>query len=111
VSFQLFWQNLGSNISAAHIHFAQRGVNGGIVAWLCGGGSKPACPAGVTGNVSGSIIASDVLAVSSQGIEAGNFAEFAQALRSGVTYANIHTANHGGGEIRGQLIPASPGAN
>jgi hypothetical protein len=28
----------------AHIHLGQRGVNGGVSIFLCGGGGKPACP-------------------------------------------------------------------
>jgi hypothetical protein len=31
------------------------------------------------------------------------FAQLVQALRTGNAYANIHTTNHGGGEIRGQI--------
>jgi hypothetical protein len=28
-----------------------------------------------------------------------------EALLGGLTYVNIHTANNGGGEIRGQILP------
>ena len=42
IDYELTYSNLSSTASAAHIHFAQPGVNGGIVAFLCGGGGKPA---------------------------------------------------------------------
>ena len=92
----------GGNAAAAHIHFAQPGVNGAVVADLCGG-MKPACPAATAGTVSGVITAANILAVPAQGIAAGEFAEVLKAIRSGVTYANVHTASFGGGEIRGQI--------
>ena len=103
LAYTLTFSNLqGGNATAAHIHFAQPGVNSGIVADLCGG-TKPACPAGPSGSVSGVIAAANILALPAQGIAAGEFAEVLKAMRSGVTYANIHNATFGGGEIRGQI--------
>jgi hypothetical protein len=92
----------GGNAAAAHIHFAQPGVNSGIVADLCGG-TKPACPAAAAGTVSGVITSANVLALPAQGIAAGEFAEVLKAMSAGVTYANVHTAAFPGGEIRGQI--------
>jgi len=92
----------GGNAMAAHIHLGQPGVNGGIIAFLCGGGSKPACPA-AGGTVNGTIVAADVQAIPGQGLAAGDLAAVLRAMRAGVTYANIHSATFGGGEIRGQL--------
>jgi hypothetical protein len=87
----------------AHIHFAQRNVNGGVSVFLCGGGSKPApCPP-VAGVVTGTITPADVVGPTVQGIEPGSWAEFLRALRAGHTYANIHTTRWPGGEIRGQI--------
>ena len=34
----------GGVVTAAHIHLGARRTNGGVVAFLCGGGGKPACP-------------------------------------------------------------------
>jgi hypothetical protein len=86
----------------AHIHIAQRSVNGGVSAFLCGGGNKPACPAG-TGTIEGDITPADVIGPAGQGVEAGSFAELVRAMRAGHAYANIHTTRWPGGEIRGQI--------
>ena len=70
---------------------------------LCGG-DKPACPAMSTaGTVTGTITPANVKPLLPQGIEAGNFAEAVRAIRSGNTYANIHTTVRLGGEIRGRI--------
>jgi CHRD domain len=86
----------------AHIHFAQRNVNGGVSVFLCGGGGKPPCPP-VEGTITGTLVPADVVGPNAQGIEAGSWAELLRALRAGHTYANIHTTRWPGGEIRGQI--------
>ncbi len=102
ISFELTYTGLTTSALAAHIHFAQRGVNGGIFAFLCGGGGKPACPA--SGTVTGTITAADILAPApDQGLAAGDFAGAVRALRSGNTYANVHSTRFAAGEIRGQI--------
>jgi CHRD domain len=103
----------GGNPTQAHIHFAQKSVNGRIVVWLCGSTNNPgpagtqACPASPSGTVTGTIMPDDVVApappASDQGIRAGEFDELVRALRAGVAYANVHTPTYAGGEIRGQL--------
>lgn len=88
--------------NAAHIHLGQRSVNGGVSAFLCGGGDKPPCP-GTGGTVSGVIDPADVIGPSNQGIEPGAMSELQAAMRAGVTYANVHSSRFPGGEIRGQI--------
>jgi hypothetical protein len=103
LSFTLSYKNLqGGNAGASHIHIGQPDVNGGVVAFFCGGGGKSACPAG-NATVTGTIVAADVLAVPAQGIAAGDFAALLRAMRAGVTYANLHTGTFAGGEIRGAI--------
>lgn len=102
ISFELSYANLeGGAVTAAHIHFAQPGVNGVPIAFLCGG-TKPACPA-APAKITGTIVAADILDVPAQGIAAGQLGEALRAMRAGVTYANVHTAAFPAGEIRGLI--------
>ena len=102
ITYELSYAALeGTTTTASHIHFAQRSVNGGVIAFLCGGGGKPPCPP-TEGTVTGVISAADVLD-SDRGIEAGAFEEFVQAIRAGHGYVNVHTNKWPGGEIRGQI--------
>lgn len=101
IAYELRYSGLATAVSAAHIHFAQRDVNGGVSAFLCGGGGKPACPQ--SGTVTGTIVAADVVGPAAQGIAAGELAELIAAIRAGRTYVNVHTATYPGGEIRAQL--------
>ena len=103
LSYELSYANLeGTITTAAHVHLGQTGVNGGVSFFMCGGGGKPPCPA-TSGTVTGIVIAADVIGPVSQGIASGEFAELLRAMRSGVTYANVNTNAHPGGEIRGQI--------
>ena len=93
VAFELKWKNLSSPAFAAHIH--------------CGG-PEEAGPVGVTlfagtmgaeGEVQGSFTAPD------PGNACGweDLADVLGAMATGGAYVNVHTTNHGGGEIRGQV--------
>jgi len=102
LSYTLTYSGLeGTTTTAAHIHLGQRGVAGGVSAFLCGG-SKPVCP-NTAGTVSGTIVAADVVGPTAQGIAPGEFGELVTAIRDGMTYGNVHTNKHPGGEIRGQI--------
>jgi hypothetical protein len=104
ISYKLSYEGLeGGNTLFAHIHLGQRSVNGGVMTFLCGGGTKPtACP-GPSGTVEGTIAAADILGLATQQVPAGAFEEFKNALLHGNAYANVHTAASPGGEIRGQI--------
>jgi len=106
IAFELSYANLeGGAVTAAHIHFAQPGVNGAPIAFLCGGGTKPACPV-APATITGTIVPADILDASAQGIAAGQFSEALRAMRAGVTYVNVHTTGFAAGEIRGRIGPA-----
>ena len=92
----------GGTTLAAHIHFGQRHTAGGVSAFLCGGGDKPACPT-PGGTVEGTIDAADVIGPAGQGILAGQLNELVRALRAGATYVNVHSTTFPAGEIRGQV--------
>jgi hypothetical protein len=102
INYSLTISGLPTSILFAHVHFGQRATSGGVSAFLCGGGSKPApCPA--NGTVTGTITPADVVGPAGQGIAAGEWSELVAALRAGFTYANVHTSAFPGGEIRGQI--------
>ena len=101
IQYSLTYSGTEGTVTMAHIHFGTPGVNGGIIAWLCGGGGKPACPA--TGTVSGTIVAADVVALPSQGIAAGDFPALLDAVVNKAAYANVHSTTYPSGEIRGKL--------
>jgi hypothetical protein len=110
VEYRLTYSGLQANITQAHIHFAQFNVNGGIMVWLCQTPATPQAPAGIqlcpqSGTITGVIQPANVLAITPQGIAAGDFDEFVSALRTGLAYVNVHTAQSTGGEIRGQVLP------
>ncbi|HUL68378.1 MAG TPA: CHRD domain-containing protein [Burkholderiaceae bacterium] len=114
IEYTLQYDGLQGRPFMAHIHFGQRRVAGGISVWLCGnpedGGTgpmgTPRCPV-PGGTVSGVINAASVIGPAGQLIAPTELSELIDAIRAGVTYANVHTtaASGGvpGGEIRGQI--------
>jgi hypothetical protein len=102
IHYTLRYEDLESDATFAHIHFAERHVDGGVIAFLCGGNGKPACPAR-EGKVTGVITAANVRGPADQGIQPGSLSEVIRALRHGAVYANVHTTTFGDGEIRGQV--------
>jgi hypothetical protein len=103
LTFTYTFSGLSSDVTAAHIHFGQLLVNGGIVVFFCGGGGKPACPT-AGGTITGTITAADVMAVPTQVVNAGDFSALTKMLLSGTAYVNVHTVNAPAGEIRGQVF-------
>jgi hypothetical protein len=110
IRYRLSYADTTGDVTQAHIHLGQKGVNGGIAVWLCGNPSDtvmpPAgtqeCPA-APATIVGTIKPEHVVGPATQGIAAGEFAELVRAIRAGVTYVNVHSATFGGGEVRGQL--------
>ncbi len=100
--YSLSYSALSAPATAAHIHFGQAGVNGGVMIWLCGGGGRPPCPE-TGGTVSGDIFAEHVVGPAGQGMPAGDLEQALRAMRAGVTYANVHSNAFPGGEIRGLI--------
>jgi hypothetical protein len=107
ITYELTFSGLQANVTQSHIHFAQPNVNGGIMVWLCGTATNPG-PAGTqtcpqSGTITGTIHAADIQTLTTQGIATGEFDELVAALRGELAYANVHTAQSPGGEIRGQI--------
>jgi CHRD domain len=114
IDWELSYSDLEGAVQQAHIHFGQKGVNGGISIWLCGNPNPPTIvpPAGTQtcppppATISGTATAANVVGPAGQGIAAGEFAELIRAMRAGKTYANVHSSKFPGGEIRSQIGPA-----
>ena len=116
ITYDFSYTGLQGTVTQAHIHLAQRGVNGGIVIWLCQTAANPA-PSGIptvptctlgSGTFTNRIItAADVVAIAGanvgQQVGAGEFSKVLTAIRAGKAYANVHTTLSTGGEIRGQI--------
>jgi hypothetical protein len=111
VEYELFFEDLEGVVTQSHIHIGQPNVNGGIMVWLCKTATNPGpasftgptCPAAPGGTVTGTIKPTDVLAVTTQGIQLGDWADFVQSLKKELAYANVHSTMSPGGEIRGQV--------
>jgi hypothetical protein len=101
--YTLTYSGLVADATASHIHFGQRAVNGGVSAFLCGGGNKPVCPARA-GTVRGNISSQDVIGPEAQGIAPGEFDEMVAAMEADATYVNVHSTQFPSGEIRGQVL-------
>ncbi|HSN87456.1 MAG TPA: CHRD domain-containing protein [Thermoanaerobaculia bacterium] len=111
IEYTLRYRLLEGSVTQAHIHFGQEGVNGGIMVFLCsnlgnGPAGTQACPAGNSATeavVTGTITASDVIAVAAQGVAPGELFTLERAIGAGIAYVNVHSTLFPGGEIRGQL--------
>ena len=118
IAFQLTYDVASdeSDVLQAHLHIANPGNNGPIVVFLCS--NLPNIPAGASagpcppspGEVEGSIVAADVLAVSEgdppvEIIAAGDLEGLKLLIEQSSVYANVHTDDHPAGEIRGQMNP------
>jgi hypothetical protein len=101
IDYRLQYQDTLGVPLQAHIHFGQKDVNGGVVAFLCGGSSAPGCgPNGASGTLDASSVVSGA---SAQGIDAGDFEGLVTAIQTGNAYVNVHTTVFPNGEIRGQI--------
>jgi hypothetical protein len=107
IKYELSYSDLTGAVQQAHIHVGQRGVNGGISAFLCSNlgngpaGTQPCPPSPAT--ITGTITPAQVVGPADQGVDPMEFDALVDAIRAGVTYANVHSETFPGGEIRGQL--------
>lgn len=90
-----------SDITMAHIHLGKPGKNGPVVVRLYPaiGSSKL-----IKGSENGELAKGEITAASLMGPEKGKaLSTLVKAIQDGDAYVNIHTSEHKGGEIRGQL--------
>ncbi len=107
LTYRLTFSGL-TNVLQSHLHFAERGVNGGVFLFLCtnlgnGPAGTKACPTSA-GTVTRTVTAADIVGgAAGQQLTAGDFAGALRVIRAGDAYANIHTKAFPQGEIRGQV--------
>ncbi len=109
LTYELSYDALQGEVRQAHIHFGQRGVNGGVSVFLCQTASNPD-PTGLAptcgpapSRVSGTLRMDNVIGPAGQGIAPAEFAELVAAIRAGVAYVNVHSSLYPAGEVRGQM--------
>jgi hypothetical protein len=108
ITYELKYQGLPT-VTQSHLHFGRKAISGPVVVFLCsnlgnGPAGTQACPPGEA-TLTGTIQMADILGgAAAQGLAAGEFAEFLAAVRSGSTYANVHSTGFPAGEIRGQVF-------
>lgn len=109
ITFTLTYSGLLADATQSHIHFGQRGVNGGIMIFFCTNLTPPVgvptpqnCPLR-EGTVTGTVTAADVVGPAAQGVAPQNLDNVISAIQSGQIYANVHSTRWPGGEIRGQV--------
>lgn len=117
ITYELSYEGLEAPPTQAHIHVGQRFASGGVSVFLCGNGTNvppaafpqpQACPASPA-TITGEIRPANIVGPAGQGIApsvggVNEFAELVAAIRSGDTYANVHSTKFLGGEARGQIV-------
>ncbi len=94
IYYKLIVSNL-KNVTAAHFHMAEEGMNGPVVAFLFSGS---------VANQNGILAEGNITAEDLIGPLAGmSLDELSQRIRSGRIYINVHTVEIPSGAIRGQL--------
>jgi len=100
LSYKLIAANI-LNILQAHIHVGAAGVNGPVVAFLYPSGPPP-IP--IPGRFDGVLATGTITAANLVGPLAGQpLSALISEMTAGNTYANVHTTQNPGGEIRGQI--------
>jgi hypothetical protein len=85
LTWSVTYGGLPSDVTMSHFHGpAAAGKNAGVLIWISKQGTPPASP--ITG-------------------ETTLTPEQAQQFMAGDWYINVHTKDHPGGEIRGQVVP------
>ncbi|MBI5008292.1 MAG: CHRD domain-containing protein [Bacteroidia bacterium] len=100
LSYKIIVANL-DNLTMSHIHVANEGFNGPVVAWLY----PPSPPAVLKPNTTNGILQEGVLTkVNLSGSLAGKeLSDLLALMTAHRTYVNVHTTKYPGGEIRGQI--------
>lgn len=100
IHYKLIVSNI-EDVLMAHIHNAPAGENGGVVVWLYPSSPPPQLIEGQFQGVlaEGTFTADDLTG----GLEGESLDVLIEEIKAGNTYVNVHTDEHGSGEIRGQI--------
>jgi len=90
IDYEVAFEGLTGPLMAAHIHYGEAGVAGGVMFPL----------AHAEASFSGTLTEADFTPVDSG---PQTFADALAAIRAGESYVNLHTEANGSGELRGQL--------
>jgi hypothetical protein len=97
LSYKVSVNNINS-VTMAHIHSGKKGVNGPVVVTLFHSPSKP------TGPINGVLSQGSATATNLEGpLKGKQMSDLVTLIKSGQTYANVHTTQNPKGEIRGQI--------
>ncbi|MDH3290993.1 MAG: CHRD domain-containing protein [Gemmatimonadota bacterium] len=89
------------NVLMAHIHIAPAGANGPVAVWLYPSGPPPQL---LPGRFQGVLATGTITDANLVGPLAGmTLADLVTMLDGNMAYVNVHTHQHPGGEIRGQI--------
>lgn len=100
LAYTLTFSNLSSNATAAHLHFGDAKHHGAV--WLP---LTVPMPAATSGTITGSAILTTTAATAATSTSPASPAvSQPDSLTMGHVYANIHTANNGGGEVRANVV-------
>lgn len=105
ITYEVNVYNLPTGIVASHIHVGAATTAGPIIFNF----TVPAVGQSNDFKLSGSLTPGDLVQRPATGINSFEDAIF--AIASGNAYVNVHSQANTGGEIRGQLCPASSAAN
>jgi hypothetical protein len=103
IDFYMEYSGLTSNTTNAHIHRGAAGVAGGTMVQLPYVNGATSGVAVLTIDMTRLVAGANDVAPLENGNQSA--ADFRALLNSGGAYVNVHSANHTGGEIRGQIVP------
>ena len=97
VTYRIEVYNMPVGTTQAHFHVGAPGVSGPVVVNFT-------VASGISNDyaITGTASATDLVPRAAQGIN--SWEDFLQALMLGNVYANVHSTNNAGGEIRGQVV-------
>jgi hypothetical protein len=93
VEYELKWNDLSTGAFAAHIHCGVTGMNGPVGVTLFAG----------MGDTQGEVVNTFTAADPGNACGWEDLADVIGAMATDAAYVNIHTTQHPGGEVRGQV--------